>query len=133
MRSIFGYTEHRIFRTEKYPRMGMKHAYNQHIAYVKQVCPADQLLTFNCEEGWGPLCKFLQLLTPTSPFPHKNIGGKVIEELLLPSATFQRIRREVAFGITITCMMGFGTWLLFRHGLTPSQCLNAVKQMFMIS
>jgi len=32
----------------------------------------DKLLVFNSKEGWGPLCKFLSLPVPNTPFPRVN-------------------------------------------------------------
>ena len=31
--------------------------------------PADRLLVWEVKEGWGPLCKFLDLPVPQEPFP----------------------------------------------------------------
>lgn len=42
----------------------MKQRYRMHIAYVKSVVPAQQLLLFNPKDGWEPLCKFLNVQTP---------------------------------------------------------------------
>jgi hypothetical protein len=46
--------------------------YNAHIADVKATVPADKLLVFTVTEGWGPLCKFLGVKVPTTPFPNVN-------------------------------------------------------------
>lgn len=43
--------------------------YNDHIEEVKRTIPADQLLVFNVKEGWGPLCKFLDVPVPEVSFP----------------------------------------------------------------
>ena len=32
----------------------------------------DQLLVFDVREGWEPLCKFLELPVPDTPFPNVN-------------------------------------------------------------
>jgi hypothetical protein len=46
---------------------------NQHVAEVKRVVPADRLLVFDVKEGWGPLCRFLNVPVPEDrPFPHLN-------------------------------------------------------------
>lgn len=39
---------------------------------VKRSIPEDRLLIFNVKEGWGPLCKFLDVPEPDIPFPHIN-------------------------------------------------------------
>lgn len=46
--------------------------FDQHIADVKAYVPADKLLVWDVSEGWGPLCKFLNLAIPNEPFPHAN-------------------------------------------------------------
>jgi Sulfotransferase domain len=34
--------------------------------------PADRLLVYSVTEGWEPLCKFLDVPVPPTPFPRKN-------------------------------------------------------------
>ncbi len=46
--------------------------FNKHIEDVKAHVPADKLLVFDVSEGWGPLCKFLNVTEPTEPIPHLN-------------------------------------------------------------
>ena len=46
--------------------------YEQHIEEVKQRVPSDKLLVFDVKEGWEPLCTFLGVDIPQTPFPHLN-------------------------------------------------------------
>jgi hypothetical protein len=46
--------------------------YEKHIETVKNTIPADRLLVFNVAEGWAPLCKFLNVNIPDTPFPRVN-------------------------------------------------------------
>lgn len=47
--------------------------FQQHIAEVKQVVPAERLLVYQVQEGWEPLCRFLGVPVPEGkPFPHLN-------------------------------------------------------------
>lgn len=46
--------------------------YKQHIEDVRAAVPADKLLIFVVDQGWGPLCKFLGVPTPSTPFPNVN-------------------------------------------------------------
>ena len=47
--------------------------FNQHNERVRQIVPAAQLLVYDVREGWGPLCRFLELPVPAGrPFPHLN-------------------------------------------------------------
>ncbi|MEJ2688167.1 MAG: sulfotransferase [Gammaproteobacteria bacterium] len=46
--------------------------YHQHIADVKAAVPADRLLVFSADQGWEPLCAFLNVPVPQEPFPNVN-------------------------------------------------------------
>lgn len=39
---------------------------------VKAAIPADRLLVFEVKDGWGPLCDFLGVAAPGTPFPRTN-------------------------------------------------------------
>jgi hypothetical protein len=83
-----------IFKTDgffkgTFPRDGAEE-FNAHNERVKSIIPAEKLLVFEVgKEGWGPLCKFLDLWAsdfrricdylrrsfspiPDTPFPHVN-------------------------------------------------------------
>ncbi|MBN1430673.1 MAG: sulfotransferase family protein [Anaerolineae bacterium] len=50
--------------------------YQRHSEEVQCVVPSNQLLIYQVEEGWGPLCEFLGQPVPVDePFPHQNMGG----------------------------------------------------------
>ncbi|QEC69127.1 hypothetical protein FRZ67_18070 [Panacibacter ginsenosidivorans] len=51
--------------------------YKQHIEDVKATVPADKLLIFSVDQGWGPLCKFLGVEVPATPFPNVNDKAQV--------------------------------------------------------
>ena len=51
--------------------------YNAHIEDVKATVPKDKLLIFTVTEGWTPLCKFLGVKAPTTPFPNVNDRAEV--------------------------------------------------------
>ena len=46
--------------------------YHDHIEEIKATVPADQLLIFTVNEGWDPLCQFLDVPVPRSQFPNTN-------------------------------------------------------------
>jgi hypothetical protein len=46
--------------------------FEQHIARVKASLPPDKLLVFDANEGWEPLCRFLEAPVPAIPFPRVN-------------------------------------------------------------
>ncbi len=51
--------------------------YNAHIEYVKAHVPKDKLLVFTVSEGWAPLCKFLGVPVPATPFPNVNDRAEI--------------------------------------------------------
>ncbi len=57
--------------------------FNLHNQEVQAHVPADRLLVFQVQEGWGPLCKFLERDVPSGiPFPHLNEGKATLEKLV---------------------------------------------------
>lgn len=50
----------------------MKKVFLANEAAVKKEVPAARLLVFDVKQGWEPLCKFLGLPVPATPFPRSN-------------------------------------------------------------
>jgi len=46
--------------------------FSEWVEEVKRSVPAEQLLVFSVEQGWEPLCKFLEVPVPDKPFPKTN-------------------------------------------------------------
>lgn len=57
--------------------------FRRHAEEVTAAVPAEKLLVFEVKEGWGPLCRFLGVPEPATPFPHVN-----------DAADFQRMIRR---------------------------------------
>lgn len=57
--------------------------FRRHNEAVRSAVPAERLLVFEVKEGWEPLCHFLDVPVPTTPFPHLN-----------DTADFQRMIRR---------------------------------------
>lgn len=56
--------------------------FNRHNHEVQESIPADRLLVFRVQDGWGPLCQFLGLPIPAGvPFPHLNEGKETLSKL----------------------------------------------------
>jgi hypothetical protein len=47
-------------------------AYRRNNEKVRDTIPAERLLVFNVAKGWEPLCRFLAIPVPTTPFPRSN-------------------------------------------------------------
>lgn len=56
-------------------------AFERHRDAVIRRVPAERLLVYEVREGWGPLCRFLDVLEPATPFPHLNEGEDLDERM----------------------------------------------------
>ncbi len=50
----------------------MMRVYAKHVVDVRATVEPGRLLEFNVKDGWGPLCRFLDVPVPDIPFPHSN-------------------------------------------------------------
>lgn len=60
--------------------------YNQHIEEVKQRVPAGKLLMYDPRDGWEPLCAFLGVPAPATPYPYLNTRDEFIGRNLRDNA-----------------------------------------------
>jgi hypothetical protein len=63
----------------------MQAAMERFNAEVQDNVPADRLLVWSVGDGWEPLCEFLELPVPDTPFPHLN-DSKVFAERIVDGA-----------------------------------------------
>ncbi|ENH75031.1 hypothetical protein FOC1_g10010415 [Fusarium oxysporum f. sp. cubense race 1] len=49
-----------------------RQAFHDHYDVVKRIVPSERMLEFKVQEGWGPLCKFLDKEIPGEEFPKLN-------------------------------------------------------------
>jgi hypothetical protein len=65
----------------------MQQAMDRFNEEVTDTVPADRLLVWSVSDGWEPLCEFLDVPVPDTPFPHlndsKEFAGRVIDGALL--------------------------------------------------
>ncbi len=57
--------------TMKDPDQAVAH-YHWHIEQIKAAVPPERLLIFSVDQGWEPLCTFLEKEAPKSEFPNVN-------------------------------------------------------------
>jgi hypothetical protein len=57
-----------------------------HNAAVIAAIPPERLLVFEVSQGWAPLCRFLGLPVPATPFPRVNEAGSFHEHFKPPQA-----------------------------------------------
>jgi hypothetical protein len=55
--------------------------YEAHNARVKREIPPERLLVYEPGQGWEPLCKFLGVPVPTTPYPKVNTTEDFIARL----------------------------------------------------
>jgi Sulfotransferase domain len=56
-------------------------AYRIRTGQVRELIPPERLLVFDVSEGWDPLCGFLEVPVPPTPFPHLNLRADFWEVL----------------------------------------------------
>ncbi|KAM3535673.1 hypothetical protein MY4038_001152 [Beauveria bassiana] len=66
-------------RTAAQARKRLRDLHAAHYAKMRAIVPAENLLDFRLEQGWEPLCKFLDVPVPDAPFPHINERSEVLE------------------------------------------------------
>ena len=54
------------------PKTDLAQMYTDWVNRVKETVPAEKLLVFNVKQGWKPLCDFLGVPVPDTPFPRVN-------------------------------------------------------------
>ena len=64
-------------------REKLREGYIKHYAHIREVVPKDNLLEWEPEDGWEPICKFLGKPVPQEAFPYANRGNGVSDRLLL--------------------------------------------------
>jgi hypothetical protein len=79
--------------------------FQQHTEEVIRHVPADRLLVFDVKQGWAPLCEFLGVPVPDTPFPHLN-----------DTAEFKKgSRRLRIFQLAVLAALGGGLFFLGRR------------------
>ena len=68
----------RPFGDKLHDRAFMTEYFRRHTEQVKSEIPAGRLLIYEVGQGWGPLCDFLGIEVPDSPFPFQNTREEFI-------------------------------------------------------
>jgi len=68
-----------IFEDRMHERDHAIRVFETHIEEVQAAIPAERLLTFDVAEGWPPLCDFLGVDVPDTPFPKTNTSQEFAE------------------------------------------------------
>jgi len=104
-----------------------KKAYRMHNDYLLKNAPKDKLLVINFEDGWEPLCKFLNVPVPNTPFPHTNKKGSAVLDQLVSNVIAVKAKYEaIATGSLITLFIGLGVFKLATGKPNAPKCLSSV-------
>jgi hypothetical protein len=60
----------------------MRSAMERFNVEVSETVPADRLLVWSVNQGWEPLCEFLEVPVPDTPFPHLNDSHEFAERIV---------------------------------------------------
>lgn len=93
-------------------------SYEEHNRRVREVIPPSRLLEYNVKQGYGPLCKFLNVTEcPTHPFPKSN------------SARAVQVQTISAFivPLTVTVLIIFSLFAFVFHKVTGKLVLQWIQ------
>lgn len=83
-----------------------KQVYTEHYSMVRKMVPETNLLEYSVEDGWEPLCRFLDLPIPDVPFPKGNYKCDVARRI-------RRVVDEEARRLgKLCCLAILAIWLL---------------------
>jgi len=72
MKEFIEKTTWRMFGDRLHDREFMIEAFKRHNAEVEKTISPSRLLVYEVSQGWEPLCKFLNVPVPDTPFPRVN-------------------------------------------------------------
>ncbi|KAJ5138752.1 uncharacterized protein N7515_003600 [Penicillium bovifimosum] len=80
-----------------------KWVYRDHCNMVRGMVPKDRLLEWSVDDGWEPLCKFLDKPVPDEPFPRTNAPGNFAErkDELVKRCLVQCVRNLTLTSVTL--------------------------------
>jgi len=87
---VFQYTDQLIWSGQFNGQFENKAAaikvFHNHFEKVKATIPPDKLLVYQVQDGWQPLCKFLNVPIPKTPFPNthkRKVFNQKMDKLLV--------------------------------------------------
>ena len=72
-----------LFNNNFSDKESAKIVYYEHIERVKKVIPSDKLLIYEINKGWEPLCEFLNVDLPETPFPQVNDTAEMLRNFAI--------------------------------------------------
>lgn len=108
--------QHTYYRD--FPNLGKQH-YLDHNAKIRSLAEEQdrEFLEFNVKQGWKPLCEFLGVSVPDSPFPFGN-DTKEMQAIVrgLKDGYDEKVRTKALkiLGFASIAVAGFGLWYARR-------------------
>lgn len=65
------------YQKSAYP--ALLESFDKHESHVRTVVHQERLLEFHPSQGWGPLCRFLDIPVPAVAFPHLNEPESLVQ------------------------------------------------------
>ena len=88
--------------------------YEEHYALIERLTPAERLLKFNLEDGWEPLCKFLNKSIPDVEFPRVNESAALREKIgLIIRRGFKDAFRSSLKVLLPIAVLAISWWLVY--------------------
>jgi len=118
----------------KYSELIVRKSYRKHNAYVLEKAPKDKLHIVDFKKGWKPLCEFLGVPVPDTPFPHKNKKGAILKELMETDKFLLKAQREgMVLGGVLLGVLAFGGYklinLVYNDPNVIFNCVDNVKSV----
>jgi sulfotransferase family protein len=82
---FFEKTVWRDFGERIHDRDFMMAYFDRHTAAVKAAIPKQRLLVYEVSQGWEPLCEFLGVDAPATPFPRVNSREEMQQRMATPT------------------------------------------------
>jgi len=81
MQEFFDKTLWNVFGDRIHDRNFMVDAFKRHNEEVQRTIPKERLLVYEASQGWDPLCAFLNVPVPNTPFPRVNSREEMTDML----------------------------------------------------
>ncbi|KAJ5965798.1 hypothetical protein N7481_012512 [Penicillium waksmanii] len=104
-----------------FPNKG-KQIYKEHVAEVRSLVPPERLLEYSINDGWDPLCKFLEEEIPHDSFPHGNDVADFRKRC--NTRNYHQAMNALLQAITISgslLVTGLAVIMAFKHFTRPSR------------
>ncbi|KAF4435736.1 hypothetical protein F53441_13440 [Fusarium austroafricanum] len=108
-----------------------RQAFHDHYALVKKIVPTERMLEFRVQEGWGPLCQFLDKEVPKGEFPKLNDSKQfVFAHKLIWWMAFAKMMGKASFMTAVSGIIAsmVAAWRL-KYALNVAAMLRPVANL----